>query len=66
LSTATNSCDPSNDEENGSGSMSGTWGVWPYGNHVAISSMRHGLIMTDFFPIVVRADGSYEYPPQPE
>jgi choice-of-anchor B domain-containing protein len=46
------------DEESGSG-MNGTWGVWPYGNHVAIGSMTHGLIMVDFFPHVVSADGSW-------
>ena len=46
------------DEETGSG-MSGTWGVWPFGEHVAVSSMKFGLIMVDFFPPTVTADGPW-------
>jgi choice-of-anchor B domain-containing protein len=34
----------------------GTWGVWPFGEHVAVGSLRQGLMMVDFFPPIVTRD----------
>ena len=28
----------------------GAWGVWPYGNHIAVSDTMRGLIIFDFYP----------------
>ncbi len=35
---------------------SGAWGVWPFGEHLAVSDMSRGLLLFDHFPEVVAAD----------
>jgi len=54
--------DPTSPKEVGSldtlarhGEMYGAWGVWPYGEHIAIGDTRNGLILATFHPPVVRA-----------
>jgi hypothetical protein len=41
--------------EHGSPAMlyAGAWGVWPYGDHLAVGDMTRGLIVLDHFPQVV-------------
>ena len=45
------------DEEHGHNSRlyDGAWGVWPYGDHVAVGDMQRGLILVDHVPDVVEA-----------
>jgi hypothetical protein len=31
----------------------GAWGVWPFGDHVAVGDTERGLIIVDFFPVTV-------------
>jgi hypothetical protein len=31
----------------------GAWGVWPFGDHIAVGDTERGLIILDFFPITV-------------
>jgi hypothetical protein len=33
--------------------ISGAWGVWPFGKHVAVGDSERGLIILDFFPVTV-------------
>ena len=34
--------------------ITGAWGVWPYGNHIALSDNVRGLVIFDYIPIVNR------------
>ena len=36
--------------------VSGAFGVWPFGDHVAVSDTERGLLLFDFFPVEVVAD----------
>ena len=43
---------PDTHEHDGN-TMDGAWGVWPYGNHIAVGDMQRGLILLDYVPRLV-------------
>jgi hypothetical protein len=38
--------------------ISGAWGLWPYGDHLALGDTERGLLLFDFFPPEVTVDGA--------
>lgn len=49
--------DTIDEEDVGSGSLfDGAWGIWPYGDHLAVGDQQRGLILLDHVPEVVAVD----------